>query len=80
MLEESKLTEVSDQHSKHNASDKDGLRFRFAESSEDFDSMRDRAVAEKGIVTPDLAEREIRVVGLERHDFEGARPINEAKA
>lgn len=80
VLEKSKLTEVSDRGSQPNASDKDGLRFRFAESSEDFDSMRDRAVAEKGIVTPDLSEREIRVVELERHDFEGARPINEAKA
>ena len=29
--------------------------FRFAESTEDFDKIREQAVAEKGIVTPDLA-------------------------
>ena len=53
--------------------------FRFAESSEDFDNMREQAIVEKGIVPPGLADMKVRVVALERHDFEGRHPIHQAK-
>ena len=53
--------------------------FRFAESTEEFDEMRDRAVAERGIVMPSLREKEVMVVNVPRHDFNGERHIAEAK-
>lgn len=49
----------------------EGLLFRFAEDKEDFDAMREQAIAEKGIVMPGLAEKEVEVVKVPRHDFEG---------
>ena len=45
--------------------------FRFAEEREDFDAMRDRAIANKGLVMPGLAEKEVNVVSVPKHDFEG---------
>lgn len=38
---------------------------------EDFDAVRERAIAERGIVTPGLNRKEIRVVDVPRHDFTG---------
>lgn len=57
----------------------DGVLYRFADDPGDFDAIRERAVAERGIVIPGLAEKEVEVVSLSRHGFNGARPINEAK-
>ncbi|WP_282193767.1 LPD38 domain-containing protein [Muribaculum intestinale] len=53
-------------------SDRD-LRFHAAMSRgrEAFDELRDRAMAERGIVMPGLNEKEVRVVEVPRHDFEG---------
>ena len=38
---------------------------------EDFDAVLERAIAERGIVTPGLNGKEIRVVDVPRHDFTG---------
>ena len=38
---------------------------------EDFDTVRERAIAERGIVTPGLNGKVIRVVDVPRHDFTG---------
>lgn len=46
---------------------------------EAFDALRDRAVAERGIVMPGLNETEVRVVEVPRHDFEGDKPIAQAR-
>lgn len=53
--------------------------FRCAESSEDFDKMQERAVSERGYAVDGLAEKEIGVVNLFRHDFNGSHPISQAK-
>ena len=52
--------------------------FRFAEDKEDFDRMRDEAVAKNGIVMPGLAEKEVTVVDVPSHDFDGEKPIEQA--
>ncbi|WP_290045081.1 LPD38 domain-containing protein [uncultured Muribaculum sp.] len=58
LLEESRLSDA---------------RFHAAMSRgrEDFDAVRERAIAERGIVTPGLNRKEIRVVDVPRHDFTG---------
>ena len=50
-----------------------GLRFHaaMARGREAFDALRDRAVAERGIVMPGLNEKVVRVVEVPRHDFAG---------
>lgn len=59
----------------------DGIRLSAAMSRgrEDFDSLRERAVAERGIVMPGLNEKAVRVVEVPRHDFKGDTPIAQAK-
>ncbi|MBD5188705.1 MAG: hypothetical protein HDS95_00255 [Bacteroidales bacterium] len=57
----------------------DNNLFRMAESKEDFDSMRERAVEEKGIVMPGLSEKEVKVVAVSPHDFRGEKPIAQAR-
>ena len=52
----------------------------FADSSDAFDATRDRAVAEDGIVLPGLNEMEVEVFSVEPHDFNGDKPISQAKA
>ncbi len=52
---------------------------RFAEDKDDFDSMRDEAVAKNGIVMPGLAEKYVTVVGVPTHDFNGEKPIEQAE-
>lgn len=42
-----------------------------ARGREAFDALRDRAVAERGIVMPGLNEKVVRVVEVPRHDFAG---------
>lgn len=58
--------------------DKEPL-FRFAETEGDFDMMLERAVSENGYATSGLADKELKTVQLEKHDFSGQRPINQAK-
>lgn len=57
------------------------LRFHAAmtRSREDFDALREQAIAERGHVMPGLNEAEVRVVDVPRHDFKGDKPIAEAK-
>ena len=50
----------------------DGIRYRFADNEDDFDSIRDRAVSERGLVMPGLNEKGVRVVDVPRHDFTGS--------
>ena len=50
-----------------------------ARDREDFEALRDRAVAERGIVMPGLNESEVRVVYVQRHDFKGDKPIAQAR-
>lgn len=45
----------------------------------DFDAMRERAVAERGIVMPGLNEAKVRIVEVPRHDFTGDKPIAQAR-
>ena len=57
--------------------------FRFADSKDDFDTMRDEAIANKGLVIPGLAEKEVNVVSHENmsdgrlHPFD--MTLNETK-
>ena len=53
--------------------------FRFAETEGDFDMMLERAVSENGYATSGLADKELKTVQLEKHDFAGQRPISQAK-
>lgn len=55
------------------------LSAAMARSREDFDSMSERAVKERGIVMPGLNEAEVRIVDVPRHDFEGDKPIAAAR-
>lgn len=56
-----------------------GPLFRFAETEGDFDMMLERAVSENGYATSGLADKELKTVQLEKHDFAGQRPISQAK-
>ena len=53
--------------------------YRFTEDRDDFETIQKRAVKERGIVMPGLREKVVRVVDVPRHDFEGDRPISEAR-
>ncbi len=68
------------------AVDESGLRFRngegrstFSTSAEDFAKRQQRAVAEKGIVTPGLADMEVGIVNVPLHPFAGSAPISQAR-
>jgi hypothetical protein len=45
--------------------------FHFAETKEDFDAIRDKAVEETGTVMSGLADKEVEIVKVGRHDFTG---------
>lgn len=55
------------------------LRFRLGEPLP-FADRQARAVENKGTVTPGLADKSVKVVEISRHDFEGEKPIEQAKA
>ena len=55
------------------------MEMDFSNTKEEFDEVRDRAVREKGIVMPGLAEKEVVVVKVDRHDFIGNRPLKQAE-
>lgn len=55
------------------------LSAAMARNRVDFDSIREHAVAERGIVMPGLNEAEVRVVEVPRHDFVGDKPIAAAR-
>lgn len=46
----------------------------------EFDRIRERAVAERGIVMPGLNGKEVKVVSVPRHKFSGNDPIEQARA
>lgn len=56
----------------------DGESASFTNSKEEFDKLLKRAVKEKGIVTPDLANTEVAVISVPKHDFTSKKPIDEA--
>lgn len=45
----------------------------------EFDRIRERAVAERGIVMPGLNGKEVKVVSVPRHKFSGNDPIEQAR-
>ena len=49
-------------------------------SKREFESTRDRAIREKGIVTPGLNDGEVRIVRVGQHPFSGDKPIKQAEA
>ena len=49
-------------------------------SKREFESTRDRAIREKGIVTPGLNDGEVRIVRVGQHLFSGDKPIKQAEA
>lgn len=49
----------------------DHVRFRFAETPEEFDQTQQEAVAKKGIVSPNLNSASVKVVDVPKHDFTG---------
>ena len=49
-------------------------------SKREFESTRDRAIREKGIVTPGLNDGEVRIVRVGQHPFSGNKPIKQAEA
>ena len=51
-------------------------RFSFATGPDDFDRTRDLAVRHKGLVMPGLADKEVKVVDVPSHDFNGPKPLN----
>ena len=51
---------------------KNAEQFDFSKDRAEFDAMRERAVAEGGIVMPDLAGKEVEITQVPRHDFEGS--------
>lgn len=62
------------------ASDEGGVRFHaMSRERAEFDAVLDRAVAERGIVMPGLAEKKVQVVEANHHPFEGADPIKQAR-
>lgn len=57
------------------------LRFHAAMTSNarEFRDLQERAVREKGIVMPGLADKEVTIVDVPRHPFTGEKPISQAR-
>jgi len=53
-----------------------GVRFSFAKSKEEFDTVRDRAVEENGIAMPGLNDKEIKVVNVEKMEDGKLHPFD----
>ena len=47
------------------------VRFQFAKSKEKFNQNRERAISENGLVMPGLADKEVEIVRVPRHEFDG---------
>ena len=56
---------------RHKSANDEGIRFRFAKTPEEFESVQKEAVEKKGIVTPGLKDKVLNVVDVPRHDFTG---------
>lgn len=78
-LEDIVFTSEDDEEEEELAKKEKGPLFRFAETEGDFDMMLERAVSENGYATSGLADKELKTVQLEKHDFAGQRPISQAK-
>lgn len=61
------------------AAERAPLNSAMATGAEEFRDLRERAVREKGIVMPGLADKEVRVVEVPRHPFIGEKPISQAR-
>lgn len=61
------------------AAERAPLNSAMATGSEEFRDLRERAVREKGIVMPGLADKEVKVVEVPRHPFTGEKPISQAR-
>ena len=71
--------QTSDDGNKYRDGAEMGRRYRFAENASDFNALIERAVEERGIVMPRLSEKEVDIVDVKRHDFNGEQPISEAR-
>ena len=63
---------------RHKSANDEGIRFRFAKTPEEFESVQKEAVEKKGIVTPGLKDKVLNVVDVPRHDFTGS--LKDARA
>ena len=52
------------------------VRFSFAKSKEEFDTVRDRAVEENGIAMPGLSDKEVKVVNVEKMENGKLHPFD----
>ena len=56
---------------RHKSACDEGIRFRFAKTPEEFESVQKEAVEKKGIVMDGLKDKVLNVVDVPRHDFTG---------
>lgn len=63
---------------RHKSASDEGIRFRFAKTPEEFESVQKEAVEKKGIVMDGLNEAMLNVVNVPRHDFKGS--LKDARA
>ena len=63
---------------RHKSASDEGIRFRFAKTPEEFESVQKEAVEKKGIVTPGLKDKVLNVVDVPKHDFTGS--LKDARA
>ena len=63
---------------RHKSANDEGIRFRFAKTPEEFESVQKEAVEKKGIVTPGLKDKVLNVVDVPKHDFTGS--LKDARA
>lgn len=61
------------------AAERAPLNSAMATGAEEFRRLQQRAVAERGVVMPGLAEKEVKVVEVSRHPFTGEKPISQAR-
>ena len=54
-------------------------RYSFSKTKEEFDRTRARAVNENGIVMPGLADKTVKIVHAQPHNFAGVSPIKQAE-
>ena len=71
--------EYRDQVARERGQDRAPLNSAMASGAEEFRRLQQRAVAERGVVMPGLADKEVRVVEVPRHPFTGEKPISQAR-
>ena len=63
----------------NSGADRAPLNSAMTTNAEEFRRLQQRAVAERGVVMPGLADKEVRVVEVPRHPFTGEKPISQAR-